>query len=37
MLCARPLLTFGRETTPEEAAWLSSPECPGWAKSQQKK
>lgn len=27
----------GRETTPEEAAWLASPECPAWAKSQLKK
>ena len=25
---------MGRSTTPEEAAWLASPECPGWAKSQ---
>jgi len=25
---------LGRETTAEEAAWLASPECPGWAKSQ---
>ncbi len=24
----------GRTTTPEEAAWLASPECFGWAKSQ---
>jgi uncharacterized protein (DUF924 family) len=25
---------FGRETTPEEMAWLESPDCPDWAKSQ---
>ena len=24
----------GRETTPEEAAWLAGPDVPGWAKSQ---
>lgn len=26
---------LGRESTPEEIAWLNSPDCPGWAKSQQ--
>lgn len=25
----------GRRSTPEEEAWLQSPECPPWAKSQQ--
>lgn len=25
---------YGRETTADEAAWLASEECPGWAKSQ---
>jgi len=25
---------YGRETTAEEKAWLDSPDCPGWAKSQ---
>ena len=24
----------GRETTPEEAEWLASPDVPSWAKSQ---
>ena len=27
----------GRTTTPEEAAWLASPDLPSWAKSQQSK
>lgn len=27
----------GRKTTPQEADWLASAECPGWAKSQQTK
>lgn len=27
----------GRDTTPEEAAWLASPDIPSWAKSQQAK
>jgi len=25
---------YGRETTAEEARWLASEDCPGWAKSQ---
>ena len=25
---------YSRATTPEEARWLASDECPGWAKSQ---
>mmetsp|Transcript_13177 Transcript_13177/g.35193 ORF Transcript_13177/g.35193 Transcript_13177/m.35193 type:complete len:85 (-) Transcript_13177:276-530(-) len=28
---------YGRETTPEEQAWLDSDDCPGWAKSQMAK
>jgi uncharacterized protein (DUF924 family) len=28
---------LGRESTQDEIDWLNSPECPGWAKSQQKK
>ena len=28
---------MGRATTPEEAAYLASPDLPGWAKSQAKK
>lgn len=27
-------VVLGRESTAEELAWLDSPECPGWAKSQ---
>eukprot|EP00600_Ochromonadales_sp_CCMP1393_P003374 CAMPEP_0174982526 /NCGR_PEP_ID=MMETSP0004_2-20121128/16560_1 /TAXON_ID=420556 /ORGANISM="Ochromonas sp., Strain CCMP1393" /LENGTH=216 /DNA_ID=CAMNT_0016234523 /DNA_START=229 /DNA_END=879 /DNA_ORIENTATION=+ len=27
---------LGRENTPEETAWLASPDIPGWAKSQTK-
>ncbi|CAF4327299.1 unnamed protein product [Rotaria magnacalcarata] len=28
---------MGRESTVEEVEWLTSPDCPGWAKSQLKK
>jgi scyllo-inositol 2-dehydrogenase (NADP+) len=28
-------LVLDRESTPDELAWLSSPDCPAWAKSQQ--